>query len=155
MQYNKDIYWMKIALKYAFFAQKKGEIPIGSIIVYEERIIGIGWNSSIIQHDPTAHAEIIALRHAGKTIKNYRLKNSTLYVTLEPCIMCFGAIIHSRIQRLVFGANNKKFNQNQSLKNFSFHSDKNYNLNIQNNIMQYECENILVNFFQKKRNKIK
>ncbi|QIQ41843.1 MAG: tRNA adenosine(34) deaminase TadA [Buchnera aphidicola (Microlophium carnosum)] len=155
MKYKKDENWMKIALKYAYYAKKKGEIPIGAILVFKERIIGIGWNSSIIKNDPTAHAEIIALRHAGKKIKNYRLLNTTLYVTLQPCIMCCGAIIHSRITRLVFGANCKKSDKKCSLKNIFLHSQKDYKLDIKKNVMERECSNLLINFFQKKRkNKI-
>ncbi|WP_079172809.1 tRNA adenosine(34) deaminase TadA [Buchnera aphidicola] len=152
-QYQKDINWMKIALRYASYAKRKGEIPIGSIIVFEERIIGVGWNSSIIRHDPTAHAEIIALRHAGKTIKNYRLINSTLYVTLEPCVMCFGALINSRITRLVFGAYSKKSSNQHFLKNLFFNANTNYHLDIKNNILKNECENILIKFFKNKRKK--
>lgn len=153
IQYQKDINWMQIALKYANYAKKSGEVPIGSIIVLKERIIGIGWNSSIMKNDPTAHAEIIALRHAGKTIKNYRLLNSTLYVTLEPCMMCFGAIIHSRIKRLVFGANCHAFHQIYFEKNFFLNYKNNKKINIQNNIMKHECEKILIHFFREKRKK--
>ncbi|QCI24100.1 tRNA adenosine(34) deaminase TadA [Buchnera aphidicola (Macrosiphoniella sanborni)] len=153
MQDQQDIRWMKVALKYAYYAKSKGEIPIGSIIVLKERIIGIGWNSSVTKHDPTAHAEIMALRHAGKTIKNYRLVNSTLYVTLEPCIMCCGAIIHSRIKRLVFGTNCIKDNQEYSLKKIFIHLGSNYTIDIKNNIMKNKCSKILINFFQNKRKK--
>ncbi len=149
--YNQDKNWMKIALKYAYYAEKKGEIPIGAVLVFEERIIGIGWNNSINQNDPTAHAEIMALRYAGKKIKNYRLTNTTLYVTLQPCIMCCGAIIHSRVKRLVFGANYKERNNKCSLKNIFLNAKKDYKLNIKKNVMKYECSSILINFFQKKR----
>jgi len=151
MKNQKDNNWMKIALQYACHAEEKGEIPIGAVIVLEERIIGRGWNSSIVKNDPTAHAEIIALRHAGKKIKNYRLLNATLYVTLQPCIMCCGAIIHSRIKRLVFGANCEGSNNKYSLKDIFFNSQKDYKLNIKENVMKYECSNILINFFKKKR----
>ncbi|WP_410051772.1 tRNA adenosine(34) deaminase TadA [Buchnera aphidicola] len=117
IHHNKDEKWMKVALKYAYYAEKQGEIPIGAVLIFNERIIGIGWNSSISQNDPTAHAEIMALRYAGKRIKNYRLVDSTLYVTLQPCIMCCGAIIQSRIRRLVFGAKSKKLDDQYHLKN--------------------------------------
>ncbi|QCI17078.1 tRNA adenosine(34) deaminase TadA [Buchnera aphidicola (Aphis helianthi)] len=147
---DQDKYWMKIALKYAYHAKKKGEIPIGAILVLQEKIIGIGWNSSIIKNDPTAHAEIVALRQAGKNIKNYRLKNTTLYVTLEPCLMCFGAIIHSRISRLVFGASDKK-DKKYLFKNIFLELQKKNKLKIQKNIMEYQCSQILINFFKNKR----
>ncbi|WAI12011.1 MAG: tRNA adenosine(34) deaminase TadA [Buchnera aphidicola (Macrosiphum albifrons)] len=151
MNYKKDENWMKIALKYAYYAKEKGEVPIGAILVFKERIIGIGWNSSITKNDPTAHAEIIALRDAGKKIKNYRLLNTTLYVTLQPCIMCSGAIIHSRVKRLVFGANYEKLDSKYCLKNIFLNAHKDYKLDIKKNVMKRECSNILIKFFQKKR----
>lgn len=127
MIHDNDEKWMKIALKYAYYAAKKGEVPIGAVLVFQERIIGIGWNSSISQNDPTAHAEIMAFRFAGKKIKNYRLMNSTLYVTLQPCIMCCGAIIQSRIKRLVFGANYKKLDDKLHFKNIFLNNKKKIN----------------------------
>jgi tRNA(adenine34) deaminase len=152
MQYKKDKNWMKIALEYAQYAEKIGEVPIGAVLILEENILGFGWNSSISQHDPTAHAEIMALRDAGKKIKNYRLINTTLYVTLQPCIMCFGAIIQSRIKRLVFGADCNKLDELNMMKHLLYHSQNKYKLNIKKNIMHNECSNILINFFYKKRN---
>ena len=96
---------MQHALMLADRAEALGEIPVGAVLVDDEgNILGEGWNLSIIKHDPTAHAEIVALRNAAQHIQNYRLLNTTLYVTLEPCTMCAGAILHSRIKRLVFGA---------------------------------------------------
>ncbi|QCI17652.1 tRNA adenosine(34) deaminase TadA [Buchnera aphidicola (Acyrthosiphon lactucae)] len=151
MIYKKDKDWMKIALKYAYCAKEKGEVPIGAILVFKERIIGIGWNCSITKNDPTAHAEIIAIRHAGKKIKNYRLLNTTLYVTLQPCIMCCGAIIHSRIKRLVFGANCKKLDNKYFFKNIFLNSQQDYKLDIKKNVMQRECSKLLTDFFKEKR----
>lgn len=148
MKYDQDKYWMRIALKNAYYAEKKGEVPIGAIVVFQNNIIGAGWNSSISQNDPTAHAETIALRQAGKNIKNYRLLNTTLYVTLQPCIMCCGAIINSRIKRLVFGASYKK---DQFLKKIFLHLKKTNKLQIEKNIMENQCVKILSNFFKKKR----
>ncbi|CAL4326316.1 tRNA adenosine(34) deaminase TadA [Buchnera aphidicola] len=148
---KKDKKWMNVALKYACYAEKKGEVPIGAVLIFEERIIGVGWNSSIRKNDPTAHAEIMALRAAGKKTKNYRLIESTLYVTLQPCIMCCGAIINSRIKRLVFGAQYKKSDNKCSLKDIFLNSEKDYKLSIHKNVMESECSNILVEFFQKKR----
>ncbi|QCI24334.1 tRNA adenosine(34) deaminase TadA [Buchnera aphidicola (Muscaphis stroyani)] len=151
MHFKEDKNWMKFALKYANYAQKIGEIPIGAVLVLKERIIGVGWNSSISNHDPTAHAEIMAFRDAGKNLKNYRLINSTLYVTLQPCIMCCGAIIHSRIKRLVFGTNNNKNDKKCSFKNIFSNSKQDYNLNIKKNVMKHECSKILIDFFKRKR----
>lgn len=150
MNINQDKHWMKVALKYAYYAQTQGEIPIGAILVLKEKIIGIGWNSSIMKNDPTAHAEIIALRQAGKNIKNYRLQYSTLYVTLQPCIMCCGAIIHSRIERLVFGASDTK-DKNHYFKNTISELQKKYKLKVQKNIMEPQCAQILIDFFKNKR----
>lgn len=100
---------MRHALELANKAEALGEIPVGAVLVDDSgNIIGEGWNLSIVQNDPTAHAEIIALRNGAKNIQNYRLLNTTLYVTLEPCTMCAGAILHSRIKRLVFGASDYK-----------------------------------------------
>lgn len=145
-----DEKWMKIALKYASYAEKNGEVPIGAIVVFQEKIIGIGWNRSIINNDPSAHAEIIAFRQAGKNIKNYRLNNTTLYVTLQPCIMCCGAIINSRIKRLVFGASYKKLEEKDFLKKNLLFLEQNHKLKIKKNIMKNECSKILTNFFKKK-----
>ena len=95
---------MRHALFLSNNAQQQGEIPVGAVLVKDNQIIGEGWNQSISLHDPSAHAEIMAIREAGKNLENYRLVGSSLYVTLEPCSMCAGLLIHSRIHRLVFGA---------------------------------------------------
>ncbi|XBC43535.1 MAG: tRNA adenosine(34) deaminase TadA [Buchnera aphidicola (Meitanaphis flavogallis)] len=148
--YKYDEYFMKHALKFARLAEIDREVPVGAVLVLNNVIIGQGSNSSISTHDPTAHAEIIALRSGGMFLKNYRLINTTLYVTLEPCSMCYGAIIHSRIFRLVFGTsyNNKDngayFNHNQ------YGKIKNSKIIITKNILNKECKNILKFFFKKK-----
>ncbi|QJC31922.1 tRNA adenosine(34) deaminase TadA [Enterobacteriaceae endosymbiont of Donacia versicolorea] len=152
---NNDIYWMKYTLKVAILAKNAGEIPVGAIIIKNNKIISYGYNNSIKKNDPTAHAEIIALRKAGKFLKNYRLLNTTMYVTLEPCLMCFGAIIISRITRLVFSSYNKKYNG----KNYKLGSfinllkiyDINHKLKISSGILINKSTNIIKNFFNKKR----
>ncbi|VEH68221.1 tRNA-specific adenosine deaminase [Rodentibacter pneumotropicus] len=109
MRSDFDEKFMRHALSLADKAESLGEIPVGAVLVDSEgNILGEGWNFSITENDPTAHAEIVALRNAAKKVQNYRLLNTTLYVTLEPCTMCAGAILHSRIQRLVFGASDYK-----------------------------------------------
>ena len=148
--HNDHNYWMKYALKLAVIAKKKGEVPVGAILVLKEKIIGEGWNASIHNNDPTAHAEIIALRQGGKKLKNYRLLNTTLYVTLEPCIMCFGAIINSRIKHLVFGAK-EKTNKISVLKKYLKDNNLNHKFSITESILEKECSNLLNNFFKKKR----
>jgi tRNA(adenine34) deaminase len=102
MRTDKD--FMQRALQLAHQAEQQGEVPVGAVLVLEGEIIGEGWNQPITRHDPSAHAEIMALRAAGQTLNNYRLSNSTLYVTLEPCPMCAGAIVHARVKQVIYGA---------------------------------------------------
>jgi len=99
---------MRHAVRLAHLAESEGEVPVGAVLVKDETVIGEGWNRPIVDNDPTAHAEIMAIRQAGKRVSNYRLLDTTLYVTLEPCLMCVGAIVHARIGRVVFGAKDPK-----------------------------------------------
>lgn len=156
VQSEKDIFFMQYALLLADKAEQQGEIPVGAVLVDEQdQIIAEGWNQSITLSDPTAHAEIITLRAAGKQIQNYRLLNTTLYVTLEPCPMCAGAILHSRIKRLVFGASDYKTGAIGS----RFHLFDDYRMNhfieITSGVLQQECGTKLSQFFQKRREQIK
>ncbi|WP_116472631.1 tRNA adenosine(34) deaminase TadA [Zobellella maritima] len=105
---EQDEYWMRRAMVLAARAEEEGEVPVGALLVLDGQCIGEGWNRSIGSHDATAHAEIMALRAAGQALANYRLLDATLYVTLEPCTMCAGAMVHSRIKRLVYGAADAK-----------------------------------------------
>ena len=105
---NQDELYMRRAMELASLAEAEGEVPVGAVVVYNGQVVGEGWNRSIGQHDATAHAEIMALRQAGKVVQNYRLIDATLYVTLEPCPMCAGAMVHSRIGKVVFGAHDLK-----------------------------------------------
>ena len=143
---------MRYALELADKAEALGEIPVGAVLVDDARnIIGEGWNLSIVQSDPTAHAEIIALRNGAKNIQNYRLLNSTLYVTLEPCTMCAGAILHSRIKRLVFGASDYKTGAIGSRFHFFNDYKMNHTLEITSGLLAEECSQKLSTFFQKRR----
>lgn len=143
---------MRYALELADKAEALGEIPVGAVLVDDARnIIGEGWNLSIVQSDPTAHAEIIALRNGAKNIQNYRLLNSTLYVTLEPCTMCAGAILHSRIKRLVFGASDYKTGAIGSRFHFFDDYKMNHTLEIISGVLAEECSQKLSTFFQKRR----
>ncbi|UDG81686.1 tRNA-specific adenosine deaminase [Candidatus Profftia lariciata] len=146
-----DNYWMQQALILAQKALEQGEVPIGAILVLNFNIIGRGWNRSIKNHDPTAHAEIIALQQGGQILQNYRLLNSTMYVTLEPCIMCAGAILHSRIKHLIYGASNIETGAVNSVLNIFNHSKINHKIKITSGIMDRECSEFLKNFFQKRR----
>ena len=142
---------MRYALELADKAEALGEIPVGAVLVDDARnIIGEGWNLSIVQSDPTAHAEIIALRNGAKNIQNYRLLNSTLYVTLEPCTMCAGAILHSRIKRLVFGASDYKTGAIGSRFHFFDDYKMNHTLEITSGVLAEECSQKIEYIFSEK-----
>ncbi len=142
---------MKQALLLAQSAAESGEVPVGAVLVLNGDIISKGTNCPIATHDPTGHAEIVALRGAAAKLTNYRLPGTTLYVTLEPCIMCMGAIIHARIQRLVFGASDPK--TGAAISRYSIGTDKllNHHIEITGGICEIECSTLLKNFFRKKR----
>lgn len=143
---------MRHALSLADKAEALGEIPVGAVLVDEEgNILGEGWNLSIITSDPTAHAEIVALRNGAQQIQNYRLLNTTLYVTLEPCTMCAGAILHSRIKRLVFGASDLKTGVVGSRFHFFDDYKMNHSIEITAGVLAQECSTKLSHFFQKRR----
>ena len=148
---KNDEKWMGRALAMALEASRRGEVPVGAVLVSDNMIIGEGGNSPIGLHDPTAHAEIIAIRNAAVTLKNYRLPLTTLYVTLEPCIMCMGAILHSRIERLVYGASDPKSGAVSSV--YTIGSDKllNHYLKITGNVLEQACSSLLKDFFRDRR----
>ena len=144
-------HWMKAALALAAKAEMKGEVPVGAVVVLENRIIGQGRNSVISDNDPSAHAEIMACRDASKHMNNYRLLGATLYVTLEPCLMCAGALIHARIAKLVYGADDPKTGVIKSCESMLEKSFLNHQCEIQSGVLSYECGKILSEFFKKKR----
>ncbi len=143
--------YMQRALELAKLAAQKGEVPVGALIVYKDEIIAEGFNSPIQKNDPTAHAEIIAIRQAAQTLKNYRLVDTTLYVTLEPCAMCFGAIIHARIKQLVFGAWDNKSGAVHSAMRVLEEPALNHRVSWLGGIMKDECSHMLKSFFRAKR----
>nr|WP_262926372.1 tRNA adenosine(34) deaminase TadA [Serratia fonticola] len=150
-----DEYWMRQALSLAQRAQEEGEVPVGALLVLDNQVIGEGWNRPIGRHDPTAHAEIMALRQGGAVLQNYRLLNATLYVTLEPCVMCAGAMVHSRIRRLVYGAADEKTGAVGSLVDILRHPGMNHQVEIVSGVLAEECAATLSNFFRMRRDQKK
>lgn len=146
-----DNYWMEKAISLAKEAEVQDEVPVGAVIVLENQIIGSGFNKPISTHNPAAHAEIIALQDAATKMQNYRLPNTTMYVTLEPCIMCVGAIIHARIKRVVFGAFDDKTGAIGSKLNLMEEYKWNHHFEYEGGILGKECGEILKNFFKNKR----
>lgn len=148
---ESDTIWLNRAIELAKRAEEAGEVPVGAVVVLENEIIGSGWNQPISRCDPTAHAEIIALRDAAQNVGNYRLPNTTLYVTLEPCAMCVGAMLHARISRLVFGAYDHKTGAVASVFSFLDEEHLNHRIIYQGGILAEESGALLTNFFKKKR----
>lgn len=144
---------MQHALTLAEKAAERGEVPVGAVLIKEDALIAEGWNQPIKQHDPAAHAEIMALRVAGQRLQNYRLPQTTLYVTLEPCVMCAGAMLHARIQRLVFGAYDPKTGAVGSV--FDVFSDQRHNHRIEvcGGVLAIPCADTLRQFFRVRRKK--
>lgn len=146
-----DDAWMRHAIRLAQYAEQQGEVPVGALIVQNDRCIAEGWNSVIAHHDPTAHAEIIALRNAGQHLANYRLLNTTLYVTLEPCVMCMGALSHARITRLVFGAYDPKRGAVCNALHLSDAPFLNHSVAWLGGVLEEECAELLRGFFRGRR----
>ena len=144
-------YWMQKALLLAQKAEQQGEIPVGAILVKEQRVIGQGWNQSISLNDPSAHAEMIAIREAGRVLNNYRLIGTTLYVTLEPCPMCAGLLVHSRINQLVFGARDMKTGAGGSVMNILDDTRLNHQVEVIPDVLAEQCSNKLSLFFKRRR----
>jgi tRNA(adenine34) deaminase len=148
---TNDEAWMRYAIRLAQRAEQQGEVPVGAVLVKDGRCIAEGWNTSISLHDPSAHAEIVALRLAGKALGNYRLVNTTLYVTLEPCVMCMGALSQARVNRLVFGASDPKRGAVCSAIALADARFLNHQITWQGGILADECATILKDFFRAKR----
>lgn len=151
-QDQTDRHWMAHALALASRAESAGEVPVGAVIVKDGEVLGEGWNTPISTHDPTAHAEIQALRQAGLKLNNYRLCGATLYVTLEPCPMCAGAIAHARIERVVYGATDPKGGAAGSVFDL-LPTDHRFNtsVTVTSGVMAEACGKALSDFFRKRR----
>jgi tRNA(adenine34) deaminase len=146
-----DEKWMALAIEQAKLAEQIEEVPVGAVLVQNDQLIASAHNQPISNNDPTAHAEIQLLRKAGKKLNNYRLPNTTLYVTLEPCTMCLGAIIHARVSRIVFGAYDPKTGVCGSCIDLSTSKCFNHQVKIQGGILADECKILLQNFFKRRR----
>jgi tRNA(adenine34) deaminase len=142
---------MAKAIECAKQAELIDEVPVGAVIVKDNQIIGSGFNQVISQNDATAHAEIQAIKNTGKTIDNYRLVNTTLYVTLEPCMMCVGAIVHARINQVVFGAYDKKTGMAGTCENCFEKPYHNHQVKVQGGVFEQDCAHLLQEFFKKRR----
>ncbi|NOR71839.1 MAG: tRNA adenosine(34) deaminase TadA [Methylomarinum sp.] len=146
-----DEQWMRHAIRLAQRAETQGEVPVGAVLVKEGQCLAEGWNIPIQSHDPTAHAEMMAMRHAGLALKNYRLTDATLYVTLEPCVMCMGAISHARVKRLVFGAFDPKRGAVCNALSLTDASFLNHRVDWQGGVLEQTCSELLRDFFRAKR----
>ncbi|OAI02439.1 tRNA-specific adenosine deaminase [Methylomonas methanica] len=150
-----DEEWLRYAIRLAQRAESQGEVPVGAVLVHNNRCIAEGWNQPIQNNDPTAHAEIIALRKAGLALNNYRLIDTTLYVTLEPCVMCMGAIAHARVKRLVFGAYDPKRGAVCHALQLSDAAFLNHSVEWTGGILEADCAELLSDFFRARRNQSK
>lgn len=148
---ENDSFFMARALELAREAERAGEVPVGAVIVKEGAIVGEGWNRPISTNDPTAHAEIVALRDAARNLSTYRLLDTTLYVTLEPCAMCAGAMVHARVKRLVYAATDPRAGAAGSVFNIAQHSALNHRLECDGGVMAEECGALLRGFFVARR----
>lgn len=146
-----DEEWMRYAIRLAQRAEQQGEVPVGALLVQGDRCIAEGWNQPIQNNDPTAHAEIVALRKAGQAIQNYRLIDTTLYVTLEPCVMCMGAIAHARVKRLVFGAFDPKRGAVCHALQLSDAAFLNHRVDWLGGVLEQACSELLTDFFKARR----
>ena len=147
----EDVKWMRHVLSLAHRAEAEGEVPVGALIVRRGELIAEGWNQPVMSHDPTAHAEVMALRAAGIAENNYRLLDTTLYVTLEPCVMCAGAIIHARVGRVVYGAKDPRVGAAGSAFSLLGSDRFNHVVEVEGGVLAEECSDLLRRFFKARR----
>jgi len=142
---------MQRALELAWQARESGEVPVGAVVVLDGAIVGEGFNQPIGAHDPTAHAEIVALRQAGQCVGNYRLSGATLYVTIEPCQMCVGAMVHARIAKVIYGTREPKAGAIESAMRAHEHPALNHRMEAQGGVLEEECRGVIQAFFASRR----
>lgn len=151
MQPENDAAWMELALEQARQAAASGEVPVGALIIKDGEIVGQGHNRNLLDNDPTAHAEIVALRQAAARLGNHRLGNCTVYATIEPCSMCAGALIHARVSRLVYGASDPKAGAAGSVLIVLNHPGLNHKMEVTSGVLADKCAELLQEFFRRKR----
>jgi len=142
---------MEEALRWAQRALEAGEVPVGAVVVKEGKIVGRGWNRNLTDSDPTAHAEVVALREAGKIVGNHRLTECELFATIEPCAMCAGALVHARVKRLVYGADDPKAGAVRTALQVLNHPRLNHQMEVQGGVLAGRCADLLQEFFRKRR----
>ena len=146
-----DERFMRAALEQALEGSRRGEVPVGAVVVLDDEVVGAGFNQPISADDPTAHAEIVALRAAAKRLSNYRLTGATLYVTIEPCQMCVGAMIHARIARVVYGTAEPKAGAIESAMRAHEHPALNHRMSAVGGVLEAECRDVIQEFFRERR----
>ena len=146
-----DREYMLLALAAAQAAETQGEVPVGAVVIIDNEVVASGFNRTIIDCDPTAHAEIVAIRKAARIINNHRLTEATLFVTLEPCAMCMGALLQARIKRLVFGAHDPKAGASGSVMDLSKHDQLNHAIEVDGGVLEEKCSGLLKAFFKARR----
>ena len=148
---NEDEIWMQIAIQEAIKAEKENEVPVGAILVKDDLVVARAHNQPISTNDPTAHAEIQLLRAAGGELKNYRLTGTSIYVTLEPCAMCLGAMMHARVERIVYGAHDPKTGVCGSSENLTDANFFNHKIALTSGVLENECKQLIKKFFISRR----
>ena len=146
-----DELWMEEALRAARRALESGEVPVGAVVVLDGRIVGLGWNRNLADSDPSAHAEVVALRQAGANVGNHRLSDCELFTTIEPCAMCAGAMIHARLKRLVYGADDPKAGAVHSVMQVLNHPRLNHSMEVHEGVLAGRCAELLQVFFRNRR----
>jgi tRNA(adenine34) deaminase len=150
-EHRPDEIWMEEALRCAQRALEAGEVPVGAVVVHAGRIVGRGWNRNLTGFDPTAHAEVIALREAGTTVGNHRLEDCDLFATIEPCAMCAGAMVHARVKRLVYGADDPKAGAVHSAMQVLNHPHLNHKVEVRSGVLAGRSAEMLQSFFKSRR----
>jgi len=151
MRVRDDAAWMQLALEEASLAAVAGEVPVGALVIKDGKIVGRGHNRNLLDNDPTAHAEIVALRQAAARLSNHRLTGCEMFVTIEPCAMCAGAMVHARLARLVYGASDPKAGAVSSVLQVLNHPGLNHKMEVTAGVLERECSEVLQKFFREKR----